>query len=432
MFFPLLSVCTRSPPGDCHGQQTCAAAGSASLLQTRIRNHYEAHSHGQIFAAVNSSYSGALLVHTKDKEELFTTIANTGKHLKELVNDFRNSSLMKKLCGDTSSGSSWGCDPAKLSEEALKALLQRFQNSTVGEEALQAWKDIVAVVEMPREWIQVIIKEWLPKLKQSVTDTMESLKQKGMEGFFDAKSFGIETFKQLFEQKDGKYGLTRFFEASSDVAAELDASKVVTEMLDDIATLFEDVQTAVMALQGKVSNFLKEKGILDAIQKVKADIDAFFQDVLKDFTDFSKSQTFFDDAANQAVWKGKSPLEIGALFISPTDSGRVIREALGHATKVSVSWQILKLMTEVSDAGLLQVPEFSVDNRTQMGVSADSSNIDKPIRAEATRLQSTMDDVDKEIKAKAPGEAFGAEAAPDEALEGSSASLPFGLGKSLG
>jgi len=47
-----------------------------------------------------------------------------------------------------------------------------------------------------------------------------------------------------------------------------------------------------------------------------------------------------------------------------------------------------------------------------------------------------MDDVDKGIKAKAPGEAFGAEAVPDdlmpdEALGGSSASLPFGLGKSF-
>merc|ERR1719343_528457 len=100
------------------------------------------------------------------------------------------SDFMKKVCGDTSSGTSWNCDPSKLSADDLKQHLHQFLETTVGQEALQAWKDIVEVVQDPLSWIQNIIKEWLPKLKKIVTETWEKLKQTNMDGYFDIKSFG--------------------------------------------------------------------------------------------------------------------------------------------------------------------------------------------------------------------------------------------------
>lgn len=421
LFFPLLTFSTGSPQVGCHGQQSCAAAGSASMLQAQIRDHNEARLHGQTLAAANSSYSSALFVHTKDNQELFAKIAKCARDLKELIENFKNSDFVKKLCGDASTGSAWNCDPSKLSRTDFDDLLQKFQNTTVGQEALEAWKEIVDVVKKPMAWIQDVINDWLPKLKQAVTDTMDRLKQSDMDGFFDLSSWNLDSFKQLFEKKDGKYGLTRFFEASSYVAEEIDASQVVTEILDLTAGLFQDVQTSLMALKGKAGDFLREKGILDAIQRVKRDIDAFFAKVRRDFLDFTDAKAFFDNPENQAVWTGKDVLQIAALFLNPNDDGKVIRKAIGEATKISVTYQALKIMTQVSDARLLQVSEFSVDKRIQMSVSAESAHADKALNDEATMLKSQMDDVANEIQTKAP----------DQALEESNSdSLPFGLGDS--
>lgn len=418
LFFPLLTFSTGSPQVGCHGQQSCAAAGSASMLQAQIRDHHEARLHGQTLAAANSSYSSALFVHTKDNQELFAKIAKCAKDLKGLIENFKNSDFVKKLCGDASTGSAWNCDPSKLSGADFDDLLQQFQDTTVGQEALEAWKEIVDVVKKPMAWIQDVINEWLPKLKQVVTDTMDRLKEEGMDGYFDLSEWDLNSFKQLFEQKDGKYGLTRFFEASAYVAAEIDASTVVTEILDLTAGLFQDVQTSLMALKGKPGDFMREKGILDAIQKVKRDIDAFFTKVRRDLLDFTEAKAFFDNPENQAVWTGKNIVQIGLLYASGNE---VIRKASFEATKISVTYQALKLMTQVSNARLLQVSEFSVDKRIQMSVSAESAHADKALNDEATMLKSQMDDIDNEIKTKAP----------DQALEESNSdSLPFGLGDS--
>jgi hypothetical protein len=412
----------------CHGQQKYAAAGSSSMLQIQIRDHYETRSHSETFAAMNSSYSSTLFIHTKDNKELFSKIASKGAELKELIDVFLQSDFMKKLCGDTAStGQSWECDPSNLSPEDLEKLLGQLNNTVVGQEALDAWIQIVDLVKKPMAWIQEILDEWLPKLKQIVTETLEKLKTSGMENYFDGANFGLNDFVELFQKKDGKYGLTRFFEASAYVAEELDASKVVSEMVDDFAELFTKLQAAIMALEGKAFDFLKEKSILDALQSVKTEIDAFFEKVKKDFFDFGKAKTFLEDQSNKDVWEGKDIITLGKLCIPGSGEFnqadcQVLTGAAGHAAKVTLAWQAIRILNEVGDSNtrLLQASEPSEDKHIQMSVSTGSPNADKAINPEATKMKSEMEAVNNEIKAKAPDAAFG----------GSSASLPGPLGDS--
>jgi hypothetical protein len=407
---------------DCHGQ-ACAAAGSASMLQTQIRDHYEARS----LSAMNSSYSSTLFVHTKENKDLFMTIATKGLELKQLLDAFLKSDFMTSLCSETpiTGGDAWDCDPSKVSASDLEDLLGRLNNTVMGQEAVQHWREIVALVQKPMTWINEIMNEWLPKLKQIVNETLGTLKESGIEDYFDAKSFDVTDLLQLFTQLDGKYGLTRFFEATAYVAEELDASKVVSEMLDNFAELFTKLQAAIMALQGKAFDFLKEKTLMDALASVKTELDAFFAKVKSDFLDFGESKAFLEDPANRAVWEGQDILTLGGkcTINFDRDACNTLITAAGHSGKVSIAWQAIRILNEVMDSNtrLLQVSEPSVEKHIQKSVSTSSPNSDQPIGPEATRMRTEMDAVDAEIKAKAPDLAF---------VEPISAFLPGSLGTS--
>lgn len=321
---------------------------------------------------------------------------------------------MQKLCEGLQSfagaSSSSNCDPSQLSDADLEDFIQWIQNTTLFEETLQAWRDIVAVVELPQAMIQDLIDTWLPQLKDTVMATTETIRQLGVEEFFGLESWDLGSFGNLLsdDHQSGKYGYTRFFEAASHVAAELDASTNASEILDDTANLFADVQFAVMALEGKVFDFESEKGILNTIESVVGEIGAFFQEVMSDFLDFSAAQNFFNDPDNVDVWEGKTPVELGIAFA--TGDHQVLIDAFSYAGKTSISWQVLKVITEVTEVSntrLLQVSELTVEKRIQMGVSAGSSHATTAIRVEANTLKNSMDEIDNEINLKAPDDAFG-------------------------
>merc|ERR1719443_1161244 len=108
-----------------------------------------------------------------------------------------------------------------------------------------------------------------------------------MEGYFTPGKFDFTAFTELFQVKEGKSGLTRFFETAAYVAEELDASKLVGQMLDDIGKLFKKLQAAIMALPSdKVIDWAKESGLLDGLQEIETELDAFFKKVLEDFVNF--------------------------------------------------------------------------------------------------------------------------------------------------
>jgi len=153
----------------------------------------------------------------------------------------------------------------------------------------------------------------------------------------------------------------------------------------------------------------------------------FFEKVKKDFFDFGKAKTFLEDQSNKDVWEGKDIITLGKLCLPGSGEFnqadcQVLTGAAGHAAKVTLAWQAIRILNEVRDSNtrLLQASESSEDKHIQMSVSTGSPNVDKAINPEATKMKSEMEAVNNEIKAKAPDAAFG----------GSSASLPGPLGDS--